>query len=73
MARITKGPSNIIKYKVDDDPTTRYVELPKVIKEDYSFQMMFGFTYPSVSYNSNTGIKSQPFNGTIKDSYFKIS
>jgi len=68
MGRVNRS---IIKYVDENDPKTRYVDLPKIIKEDYSFEMMFGYNYPSTGYNTSTGIKSRPFHGTIKDSYYK--
>lgn len=62
---------NIIKYRDPKDPASRYVDLPKIITEDYGFQMMFGFKYPSTSYNEGSGIKSKPFHGKFQDDYFK--
>ncbi len=68
MGRVRK---DIIRYKDESEPRTRYIELPKIIKEDYMFEMMFGYNYPTTSYNTSTGIKSRPFHGTVKDSYYK--
>lgn len=49
---------SIIKYKDDNDPKTKYIDVPKTITEDYSFQMMFGFQYPYRPYEESHGIKS---------------
>jgi len=70
MARITKI-KNLIKYQDDNDTKSRFIDLPEVISDDYSFQMMFGYTYPSLNYNASSGIISRLFKGTIKDSYYK--
>lgn len=57
---------SIIRYKEEGNPKTKYVDLPKIIKDDYNFEMIFGFTYPGMSYNESTGIVSYSVKG-IKD------
>ena len=57
MGSIKRQPT-IIKYKDSDDPKTKYIDTPKIINDDYSFQMQFGFVYPYKNYEEPDGVKS---------------
>ena len=53
-----KRQASIIKYRDKHDPKTKYIEVPKIISDDFAFQLQFGYVYPYKPYEESSGVKS---------------